>query len=149
MHLLHWKYLTDYIFESLAVSIWCKRCLHSALYSTRHVRIRLLEKWRNKLDDNLFLGGVLTDVSKAFDCLPHNLIIDKMTAYGIQNGSLSLLFSYLANWNQCARIYITYSTFKEIISGTPQGSILGPASDLSAAITQLTSVKRMERKERN
>ena len=126
-----------------------KRCWHSALYSTRHVHIRFLEKWRKKSDDNLFVGGVLTDVSKAFDCLPHDLIIDKMTAYGIQNGSLSLLFSYLANRNQCVRIYITYSTFKEIISGTPQGSILGPAPELSAAITRLTSVKRMERKERN
>ena len=49
-----------------------------------------------------------------------------MAAYGIQNESLSLLFSYLTNRKQYIKISNTYSTFKETISDTLQGSILRP-----------------------
>ena len=86
----------------------------------------VLNKWRNKLDDNLYVGVVLMDFSKAFDYIPHDLIITKITLYGIQNEILSLLFYYFTNRKQCIKIKYTYSTFKAIISDTPQGSILGP-----------------------
>ena len=44
-------------------------------YSTQQVLIRLLEEWREKLDKNFIVGAVLMDLSKAFDCIPHDLII--------------------------------------------------------------------------
>ena len=66
-------------------------------YNTNHVPIRWVEEWRIKLDNNLFVGAVLMGLPKALDCIPHNLIIDKMTAYRIQNENLSLLFSYRTN----------------------------------------------------
>ena len=46
-------------------------------YNTQHVLIRLLEKWRLYLDNNYFVGAVMTDLSKAFDCIPHDLPIVK------------------------------------------------------------------------
>ena len=45
--------------------------------------IRLLEEWRENLDKNYVVGGVLMDLSKAFDCVPHDLLLAKLAAYGV------------------------------------------------------------------
>ena len=66
------------------------------------------------------------DLSKAFDCIPHDLIIAKLAAYGFKRETLRLIYSYLKGRKQCVKINNTYSDYNEIISGIPQGSILGP-----------------------
>ena len=95
-------------------------------YSTQQVLIRLLEEWREKLDKNFNVGAVLMDLSKAFACIPHNLIIAKLAAYVFKREILRLIYSYLKGRKQCVKINNTYSDYNEIISGVPQGSILGP-----------------------
>ena len=95
-------------------------------YSTQHVLIRLVENWKEKLDQNFYVGALITDLSKAFDCIPHDLLIAKLSSYGFSRNSLCYINSYLKNRKQCVRINNTKSYFKEIISGVPQGSILGP-----------------------
>ena len=57
-------------------------------FSTEHVLIRLLEDWRNKLDNNNVVGTVLTDLSKAFDCIPHDLLVAKLDAYVFNRDTL-------------------------------------------------------------
>ena len=88
-------------------------------YSTQQVLIRLLEEWREKLDENFIVGAVLMDLSKAFDCIPHDLIIAKLAAYGIERETLRLIYCYLKSRKQCVKINNTYSGYNEIISGVP------------------------------
>ena len=72
--------------------------------STQHVLTRLAEEWSEQLDNNYIVGAILMDLSKAFDCIPHDLIIAKLAAYGLDDTALKLIFSYLKNRKQCVRI---------------------------------------------
>ena len=93
-------------------------------YNSQHVLIRLIEEWREYLDKDFVVGAVMTDLSKAFDCILHNLLIAKLEAYGLGEKALSYIFSYLTNQNQCVHINDQNSDFQKIISGVPQGSII-------------------------
>ena len=94
--------------------------------SSQHVLIRLLEEWKKCLDNNYAVGGVLMDLSKAFDCVLHDLLIAKLDANGINENLLACLHSYLSSRKQCVRINNVTSDFETIISEDPQGSIVGP-----------------------
>ena len=95
-------------------------------YSSQHVLIRLTEEWRQKLDRYHFVGALLMDISKAFDCIPHDLHITKLSAYALSDEALAYIFSYLSGWKQSVKMNNCYSIFQLILSGVPQGSILGP-----------------------
>ena len=66
------------------------------------------------------------DLSKAVDYIPHELLIAKMYSYGFDLTSLTFFHSYLKNRNQNVNINNTCSIFQILLSGVPQGSILGP-----------------------
>ena len=70
----------------------------------------------------MFVGAILSDLSKAFDCLPRDLIIAKLRACGV---SCRLMASYLSNKTQRVKIWNAVSSWAEIIKGVPQGSIPG------------------------
>ena len=95
-------------------------------YSTQHVLINLVEDWRAKLDKDFVVGAIFMDLSKAFDCIPHDLMIAKLHAYGFEENALVLIYSYLKRRKQCVRINNLYSSFKNVASGVLQGSVLGP-----------------------
>ena len=95
-------------------------------YSAQHCLLVMLEKWKITLDKKGCCGVLLTDLSKAFDCLSHDLLIAKVDAYGFEYMSTKLIYSYLINRHQRVRINSNYSTWSDIITGVPQGSILGP-----------------------
>ena len=69
---------------------------------------------------------VLMDLSKAHNCLPHNLLIAKLDCYGIGIGSLKLKCSCLTDRKQRVKIGTSFSTWKSLSKGAPQGSVLGP-----------------------
>ena len=64
-------------------------------YSTNHVVLKIIENWKAALDSKLFIGAVLMYLSKAFDCIPHDLLIATLNTYGFCFETLSFLNSYL------------------------------------------------------
>ena len=83
-------------------------------------------KMEKCLDNKGKTGVLLTDLSKAFHCLDHSLLLAKLDAYGFEYNALKLIHSYLNDRLQMVRINSTYSPWTEILYGVPQGSILGP-----------------------
>ena len=88
--------------------------------------MRLIEEWRKCLDKNKVVGAILMDLSKAFDCLPHDLLTAKLEAYGLDRGALKQLLSYLNNWKQSVKVKGVRSILQLIKNDVPEGSILGP-----------------------
>ena len=78
------------------------------------------------MDKGLVTGAIFLDLKKAFDVIPHPLIIKKMLLYGIGGVELEWFESYLSNRQQCVFLQGTKSNFLTVKSGIPQGSILGP-----------------------
>ena len=95
-------------------------------YSTQHALIRVLELWRRCLDSSGIVGTILMDLSQAYDCLPHDLLIAKLEAYGFSNDSLQLVCSYLESRYQRVKIGSCKSSRQKIKIGVPQGSVQGP-----------------------
>ena len=66
------------------------------------------------------------DLSKAFDCLSHDILLSKLSAYGLCADSVELLKSYLSGRKQQVKLNNNANSWSEIKKGIPQGSILGP-----------------------
>ena len=101
-------------------------CGYRKGYSAQHALLSMLEKWRISLDKGGYAGGVLMDLSKAFDSLNHDLLIAKLYAYGFDKKSLRLIQSYLSDRWQRIKINTSYSSWSALLVGVPQGSVLGP-----------------------
>ena len=95
-------------------------------YGTQHCLLLVHEIWKEAADNSKAFGALLTDLSKAFDCLSHNLLIAKLHAYGIEIDSLNILQDYLSYRKKRTKVDSFYSCWETIFSGVPQGSILGP-----------------------
>ena len=87
--------------------------------------IRLLEEWRESLDNNFVVGSVFMDLSKVFDCIPYDLSTAKLKTYSFDDYLVHYLYSYLDNRKQCVGINNEESTSQNIISGVPQDSVVG------------------------
>ena len=64
----------------------------------------MLEKWKNAVDKGKVFGALLTDLSKSFDCLPHELIIAKLNTYEFNLAALKLIHSYLSHRKQRTKV---------------------------------------------
>ena len=95
-------------------------------YSAPHCLLVMMKKWKQIVDYGGVFGALLTDLSKAFDCIPHDLSITKLEAYGFQTDAFDLVYDYLSNRKQRVKINETFSCWKDTEYGVPQGSILGP-----------------------
>ena len=115
-------YMTKY-------QIFFRRCffkvsmrLSQGLQCTTHPII--IEKWEKTVDYGGVFNLLLTDLSKAFDCIPYYLFITKLEAFGFQTDLLNLVYDCLYKKQ---RVQIkTFRCWKDIDYGVRQGSILGP-----------------------
>lgn len=99
---------------------------YRAGYSCETVLLSITEELRQAIDRKDHAGAILMDLSKAFDCLPHRLVVEKLRAYGLDQTAVLLLKDYLSNRKQCVKIGGFTSPFHSLAKGIPQGSILGP-----------------------
>ena len=78
------------------------------------------------LEEHNHVIGVFIDYSKAFDTVNHRILLSKLEAYGVRGVTLNWLRSYLDGRRQCVRVGNSYSDYKSVSIGVPQGSVLGP-----------------------
>ena len=86
----------------------------------------MLEKWKKALDKGKMDGALLTDLSKAFDCTNHQLLIATLTTYCFDATALTYIYSYLTDRKQRTKVNSSFSQWSHIKTGVPQRSILGP-----------------------
>ena len=101
-------------------------CGFRKAHSTQHALFRLIQSWQKELDESGFVGTILMDLSKAYDCLPHDLMVAKLEAYGISKESLQLISDYLSYSKQMTKTGSVYGDWANVVRGIPQGCILGP-----------------------
>ena len=85
----------------------------------------MLEEFKESTDPGDEFGASFTDLSKEFNCIDHNLLITKLSWFGITTESFNLIFSHLRKKKQSVRINNSCSNKREIMYGVPQGSVLG------------------------
>jgi hypothetical protein len=83
---------------------------------------RILESISNKK----WCIGIFLDLSKAFDTLDHDILLHKLSHYGVRGKAFDWFRSYLSNRQQCTEFRSAISSTLDIVCGVPQGSILGP-----------------------
>ena len=95
-------------------------------HSTELAVFELVDRITQELDKGHAPINIFIDLSKAFDTLDHNILLHKLSYYGIKNSALDLFKSYLSNRKQYVDFRNNRSTYARLNVGVPQGSILGP-----------------------
>lgn len=95
-------------------------------YSTELALIELTDFIKQGLDNQLFVGAVFIDLTRAFDTIYHNILFLKLESLGICGPALLLIQNYLSNRSQFVKFGHAMSNPTVANQGVPQGSILGP-----------------------
>ena len=95
-------------------------------YSTTMALIEILNNIKIAIDNNKFVCGIFLDLTKAFDTVDHQILLDKLHHYGVRGQTNNLFKSYLSNRKQFVKIGNSEFSHQPINCGVPQGSVLGP-----------------------
>lgn len=94
--------------------------------STKDAILKLVEQLVDSFENGEYLVGTFCDLSKAFDCVHHDLLLKKILKYNFNNNSVNLIKSYLHNRSQLVKCNDSFSNIRHLTVGVPQGSVLGP-----------------------
>ena len=95
-------------------------------HNTESMLVKAVNDWKDALDEGKYCGAILMDLSKAFDVIPHGLLVAKINAYGFDENCVNLIYNYLNGRHQRVKVRQARSKWIKITKGVPQGSILGP-----------------------
>ena len=95
-------------------------------HSTEHAVLELSDKLKHAIDEKLITCGIFLDFSKAFDTVNHDILLQKLSAYGIRGLPYKWFENYLSNRQQFVKIHNESSSLQTMTCGVPQGSTLGP-----------------------
>ena len=118
---LIYKQINGYMCDKLSKYITGFRKCHG----TQHSLLVMLEKWKKALDKGENVCTISMDLSKAFDCINHDLLLAKLKAHGFSENVLKSMGSYLKDRRQAVQINNNFSSYKKVQAGVPQGSIDG------------------------
>ena len=95
-------------------------------HSCHTALITLVDQWLCNINEKKFCGALFLDFAKAFDVIDHNLLLKKLSLYGVKDTVLEMMNSFLSNRQQTVYVNSCFSSSKTIKYGIPQGSVLGP-----------------------
>ena len=110
-------------------------------FNAQHCLVSMIEKWKESVDSGGAFGALMTDLSKTFDCLHHELLITKLDAYAFDIKSVKLIQKYLSNRKQRVKAGNVYRSWKEIFYGTYRDQSLVPLFSISFCVTYFISSK--------
>ena len=88
--------------------------------------LEVMDNFTQLIEDGFDIDVIYLDFKKAFDSVPHERLLNKVSTYGIEGNILAWIRAFLSNRVQRVRVGGAISSTEKVISGIPQGSILGP-----------------------
>jgi hypothetical protein len=126
------KILEKLVKESILTHLLSYNLLSKEQFGFRNRRscilqlLEVMDSWTALLDDGQPVDVIYLDFKKAFDTVPHQRLLKKLSAYGFRGNLLTWLEDFICNRFQRVKIGDSFSEWSQILSGVPQGSVLGP-----------------------